>query len=50
VLIGIQTQETTYQGRPIENGRLRLTQVLINDNGAWQLVSIHISNLADAAA
>ena len=50
VVIGNQFQKSAYQGRDIEDGRLRLTQVLIRRGGAWKLVSIHIGNLADAAA
>lgn len=51
ILIGVQTQETTYQGRQIDGGRLRLTHVLIRQgDGSWRIVSIHISNLADNAA
>lgn len=50
IVIGNQSQQTTYQGRDVENGRLRLTQVLLRRDGIWQLVSIHVGNLAAAAA
>jgi ketosteroid isomerase-like protein len=50
VVIGIQTQETTYQGRPVDGGQLRVTQVLVRDHRTWRLASVHIGNLVDAAA
>lgn len=39
---GVQTQETTINGRP-SNGQFRLTQVLVRRDGGWQLAGIHIS-------
>ncbi|HEX4703189.1 MAG TPA: nuclear transport factor 2 family protein [Pseudonocardiaceae bacterium] len=50
VVVGIQTQETTYQGRPTGSGRFRSTMVLVDDGRRWRFASIHISNLDDWAA
>jgi ketosteroid isomerase-like protein len=50
VVIGIQSQETTYKGHPIDSGRFRGTQVLLKDQGHWRLISMQLSNLADGAA
>jgi ketosteroid isomerase-like protein len=50
VVIGVQTQDTTYKDKPTGGGRFRVTQVLISSEGRWRLVSVHIGNLADGAA
>jgi ketosteroid isomerase-like protein len=50
VVVGIQTQDSTYRGRPAGNGRFRVTQVLDRSSGTWRLAGIHIGALADEAA
>jgi ketosteroid isomerase-like protein len=49
IMVGIQTQETTYQGRPTDNGRFRSTIVAVDDGTRWRFASIHISNLDEWA-
>jgi ketosteroid isomerase-like protein len=49
IMVGIQTQETTYQGRPTDAGRFRSTMVAVNDGTRWRFASIHISNLDEWA-
>jgi len=43
VLIGRQTQQSTYQGHPVPMGDLRITLVLVEQDGDWRLASVHLS-------
>jgi ketosteroid isomerase-like protein len=45
VAIGIQTQDSAYRGNP-SAGRFRVTQTLLKQDGAWKLLSIHLSPIA----
>ncbi len=47
VLIGTQTQDSTYRGQP-SAGRFRVTQVWLNEERNWRLLSIHLSPIAQA--
>ncbi len=49
LLIGTQTQASTYMGRP-SNGSFRVTQVWLNEAGNWQLASIQLSEIAPPIA
>lgn len=49
VMVGIQTQDSGYQGRPSDVGRFRSTIVAVDDGTRWRLASIHISNLDEWA-
>ena len=42
VVIGVQTQQATYAGNPAD-GRFRVTQVCVRENGKWKLASLHFS-------
>jgi hypothetical protein len=42
VVIGVQTQRATYAGKPAD-GRFRVTQVCVRDNGTWKFASMHFS-------
>ncbi len=50
VLIARQTQESTYQGRPVPMGELRVTLVLIEQASAWRLAGLHLSPIAGEEA
>ncbi|HUY49322.1 MAG TPA: nuclear transport factor 2 family protein [Streptosporangiaceae bacterium] len=50
VVIGVQTQQTSYKGQPVDGGRFRGTQVLLSDAGRWQMVSMQLSNLTGPVA
>ncbi|SRR6266566_118408 len=49
ILIGIQTQETSYQGHVTDFGRFRSTMIAIEDGDHWRLALIHLSNLDEWA-
>jgi ketosteroid isomerase-like protein len=49
VVIGVQTQETTYKGQPA-NGMFRVTQIFVNEGGRWLLAGIHLSPMVAAPA
>lgn len=42
VVIGVQTQQGSYGGNPAD-GRFRVTQVWVREDGAWKLASLHFS-------
>ncbi|WP_051214949.1 nuclear transport factor 2 family protein [Granulicoccus phenolivorans] len=42
IAIGVQTQRGSYAGHPAD-GKFRVTQVLIRDDGQWQLAGLHFS-------
>lgn len=45
ILIGKQTQRTTYQGRDT-SGSFRTTLVIVKRNNTWQIASLSLSPLA----
>lgn len=45
VVVGTQTQQTTYQDRDA-SGRFRVTQILARQNGHWVIAGIHLSPIA----
>jgi ketosteroid isomerase-like protein len=49
IAVGVQSQQAAYKGRP-SNGRFRLTQVLIRQDGGWRIAGLHLSRLADQPA
>lgn len=48
VAVGIQTQESKYQGHPI-NDSFRISHVYVQVDGAWKLAGLQLSNLAQGA-
>ncbi|WP_157430851.1 nuclear transport factor 2 family protein [Actinomadura macra] len=42
VAIGTQVQEATFQGHA-SSGRFRVTQVLVQRDGAWRIAGLHLS-------
>ena len=48
VVVGTQTQRSTYQGRDA-SGRFRVTQLAVEREGRWALASIHLSPIAPSA-
>lgn len=51
VVVGVQTQDSTYQGRPAPGGPFRVTQTLVrSDAGDWVLAAMHLCVIADPAA
>jgi ketosteroid isomerase-like protein len=42
VVVGVQTQESTYQGRPAPSGPFRVTQILVRPAGRWVLAGMHL--------
>ncbi len=46
VVVGVQTQETTFQGRPAPSGPFRVTQVLVRSGGTWALAGMHLCVIA----
>jgi ketosteroid isomerase-like protein len=48
VVIGSQTQQSTYQGRDA-SGRFRVTQIAVRLEGHWRLVGLHLSPIAQPA-
>lgn len=42
VVVGVQTQESTYQGRPAPGGPFRVTQVLVRRGDGWVLAGMHL--------
>lgn len=46
--IGVQRQETVYQGRP-NNGNFRITLILTRSDGAWRLLGCHLSPMMSPA-
>jgi hypothetical protein len=49
ILIGIQAQETCYQGRTCDLGRFRSTMIAVHDDDRWRFAAIHLSNLDEWA-
>ncbi len=47
VLIGVQNQTAAYRGHP-SNGEFRVTQIVIRNDGRWQLAGLHLSPLAQS--
>jgi hypothetical protein len=47
VVVGVQTQKATYAGRP-RDGRFRVTQVCVREDGVWKLASLHLSPIGGA--
>jgi ketosteroid isomerase-like protein len=47
VVVGIQTQESTYEGRDA-SGRFRVTQIAVRSDtdGRWTLAGMHLSPIA----
>ena len=48
-LIGVQTQRSTFQGRPVE-GSFRVTQAWLRDGEQWKLASLQLSEIAPVPA
>ena len=48
VLVGVQVQETSYQGRD-NSGRFRLTLVTVHPADRWLLANVHIGPLQSPA-
>lgn len=47
VVVGMQSQDSTYQGRPAPGGPFRVTQVLTRgQDGAWVLAGMHLCTIA----
>jgi len=46
ILIGRQTQNGEYKGHNIQ-GQFRVTLVFVEQKGHWQLVSLHLSPVAE---
>ncbi|WP_423182388.1 nuclear transport factor 2 family protein [Arthrobacter sp. NyZ413] len=49
VLIGIQNQQSAYRGQP-SNGQFRVTQILVRNDGRWQIAGLHLSPTAQPEA
>ncbi len=49
IMIGVQTQESCYQGRTTEIGRFRSTMIAVDNGDRWRFAAIHISNLDEWA-
>lgn len=51
VVVGIQTQESTYQGQDA-SGRFRVTQMAVRSDtdGRWKLAGMHLSPIAQPPA
>jgi ketosteroid isomerase-like protein len=45
VVVGVHDQQASYRGRP-NNGQFRATHVLVREDGAWQLVGMHLSPMS----
>ena len=45
VVVGSQTQRSTYQGRDA-SGQFRVTQVAVQQAGGWMLAGVHLSPIA----
>jgi ketosteroid isomerase-like protein len=45
VVVGTQTQRSTYQGRDA-SGRFRVTQVVVRRDDRWSIVHLHLSSIA----
>jgi uncharacterized protein (TIGR02246 family) len=46
VAVGLQTQQSTYDGRDAD-GRFRVTQTLVEVDGAWKLAAVHLSRAGE---
>lgn len=42
VAVGVQGQQSTYEGRDVD-GCFRVTQTLVEEDGAWKLAAVHLS-------
>lgn len=42
VAIGVQTQQGTFAGNPVD-ARLRVTQIAVREDGEWRLAGLHFS-------
>jgi ketosteroid isomerase-like protein len=45
VVVGVHDQQASYRGRP-NNGQFRATHILVREDGAWQLVGMHLSPMS----
>lgn len=45
IVVGTQTQRSTYQGRDA-SGRFRVTQVIVRRGDHWSIVHLHLSPIA----
>lgn len=43
ILVGRQVQDAAFRGNPVGMGQLRTTVVLVRQQGAWRLASVHMS-------
>ncbi|GAB2858871.1 hypothetical protein GCM10027176_71730 [Actinoallomurus bryophytorum] len=43
IIIGVQTQKTTYKGNPVPANDLRFTQIAVRKDGQWYGVGMHLS-------
>jgi ketosteroid isomerase-like protein len=51
IVVGVQTQDSTYQGRPAPSGPFRVTQVLLRSgDGSWVIAGMHLCVIANLAA
>jgi uncharacterized protein (TIGR02246 family) len=48
ILVGVQAQQTTHQGRDV-SGRFRLSQVAVRKGGRWLLAGLHLSGPLESA-
>lgn len=42
VAVGVQGQQSVYDGRDAD-GHFRVTQMIVEDGGAWKLAAVHLS-------
>jgi hypothetical protein len=42
VAVGVQGQQSVYDGRDAD-GRFRITQTIVRQDGAWKLAAVHLS-------
>jgi hypothetical protein len=42
VAVGVQGQQSVYDGRDAD-GRFRITQTIVRQDGAWRLAAVHLS-------
>lgn len=42
VAVGVQGQQSIYDGRDAD-GHFRVTQMIVEDDGAWKLAAVHLS-------